>query len=341
VPGEEIDLQSKWCYACVISHLEGYARTPIVSASRKTTARPQARQPVAIAPQPAAYEPDPLGPLRGVVRRWPFVVAVTVLLLAAAVAAALAQKPTYTASADINVGRVDVRVQSLPGYVAGAQALASSYSRLATSDEIVMPLGRRLRLPPADVRSRLGASPVPEATMFRIYGSGESVEDAVRFTGAATDEIEALVKRTDSGEQEIADSLNAYRQQSRSAASLRLRIERLRDEQTAASSTSTSPTASPTPSAAARRRARDRLSDEIARLQVALDTAQLKMQVLGSRYQERGGELAATAGIQVISRPVTATSDRGRTLQRLLAIGLVAGLLLGAALALLVDRRRT
>jgi hypothetical protein len=314
-----------------------------VSASRKTTARPQrpAAQPVAIAPQPAAYEPDPLGPLRGVVRRWPIVAAVTAVLIAAAVAAALAQTPTYTASADINVGRVDVRVQSLPGYVAGAQALASSYSRLATSDDIVTPLARRLRLPAGDVRSRLGASPVPEATIFRVYGTGDSVEDAVRFTAAATDEIEAFVKRTDSGERAVAASLNAYREQSRAAATLRLRIERLRDEQSAATASTTSPTAPPTPSAAARRRAREQRSAEIARLQVALDTAQLKMQVLGGRYQERGSELAATAGIQVISRPVTAASDRGRTLQRLLAMGLVAGLLLGAGLALLVDRRRT
>src|SRR4051794_31680623 len=169
-----------------------------MSAPRKTSSRRPARDaaPAAIAPAPAmpdAARPDPLGPLRGVARRWPVVLAVAVLALAAAVAAGLAQTPTYTASADINVGRVDVRVQTLPGWVAGAQALAAAYSRVATSDELVTPLARRLRLPAADVRKRLSASPMPNATSFRIWGTGTTEQDAVRFTRDATAQMEALV----------------------------------------------------------------------------------------------------------------------------------------------------
>jgi hypothetical protein len=285
-----------------------------------------------LAPAPA---PDPLGPLRGVVRRWPVVLVTTVLLAAVAVAAALAQRPTYTASSDINVGRVDVRVQTLPGYVAGAQALAGAYSRVATSDRIVAGVARRLDLPAGEVRSRLGATPIPEATIFRIFGSGDSVDDAVRFTRAATAEMEAYVASTDDDQTTLTGVLSAYREQAGVAADLRLRIDRLREQLTPA------PTASPTATpASTARRARQRRTDEIARLQVALDTAELKMQSLGSRYSERGNELAATAGIQVINRPLSASSDRNRTLQRLVAVGLVAGVLLGAALAVLLDRRR-
>jgi hypothetical protein len=271
-----------------------------------------------------------------VVRAWPVVLVTTLLLVAAAVAAALAQRPTYTASADINVGRVDVRVQTLPGYVAGAQALAGAYSRVVTSDQIVAGVARRLRLPAGEVRSRLGATPIPEATIFRIFGSGGSVDDAVRFTRAATAEMEAYVASTGDDQTTLTGVLSAYREQARTAAGLRLRIERLREQSTPAPTAS--PTATPTSSAA--RRARQRRTDDIARLQVALDTAELKMQSLGSRYSERGNELAATAGIQVINRPLSASSDRNRTLQRLVAVGLVAGVLLGAALAVLFDRRR-
>jgi hypothetical protein len=305
-----------------------------MSAPRRTPARP-GTSPAALVPAPA---PDPLGPLRGVVRRWPVVVATTVVLVAAALAAGLVQSPTYTATSDINVGRVDVRVQTLPGYVAGAQALAGAYSRVATSDQIVTGLARRLRLPAGEVRSRLAATPIPEATIFRISGSGDSAADAVRFTRAATAEMEAYVASTDDDQSTLTDVLGDYREQSRAAADLRQRIDRLRALQTPTATPTVTATA--TPSASAKRRARERRADEIARLQVALDTAELKMQSLGSRYAERGNELAATAGIAVLNRPLSATSDRSRTLQRLVAVGLVAGVLLGAALALLYDRRR-
>src|SRR3954447_14695358 len=124
-------------------------------------------------------EPYALGPLHPVVRRWPIVVVTTAVLLAAALAVGFAQRPTYTAAADVNVGRVDVRVQTLPGYVAGAQALAGAYSPVVYSDAVVLPLARRLGISPAAVRARVGAAPIPDATMFRIYGHGDSAADAV------------------------------------------------------------------------------------------------------------------------------------------------------------------
>jgi uncharacterized protein involved in exopolysaccharide biosynthesis len=270
------------------------------------------------------------------------VVTVTLVTVAVAVAAGLAQAPTYTSSADINVGRVDVRVQTLPGYVAGAQALAAAYSRVATSDEVVNPLARRLGLSPAQVRLWLGATPVPNGTSFRIFGTGPSEREAVNLTRAAAAQMESYVKSTDDSKRTLDDVLGDYREQARTSAGLRQRIEDLRDiQQRTSPNASTNPSATPTPTSRASRRARQRRADEIARLQVALDTAQLKMQTLGGRYQERGNELAATAGIQIINQPVAATGDRRRTVERLAVIGLIAGVLLGAALALLVDRRRS
>jgi uncharacterized protein involved in exopolysaccharide biosynthesis len=303
-----------------------------MSAPRKTSARrPHSAERATLSPAPVPAQPDALGPLRAVVRRWPVVVLVTLVLLAVAAVVALTRTPTYLATADVNVGRVDVRVQALPGYVAGAQALATAYSRIVTSDEVVTPLTRQLRLPAAEVRTRLAASPVPGGTSFRIYGTGDSEPDAVRFARAATAQVQRYVAAHDNGDDTLSGVLHDYREQSRTAATLRLRIDRLKGQQSAAEA------ATPAPS----KRSVDRRQDEIARLQVALDTAELKMNTLGGRYAERGNELAATAGIEVITAPSYATDDRGQRLQRLLVIGLVAGLLLGSALALLADRRRT
>jgi uncharacterized protein involved in exopolysaccharide biosynthesis len=75
-------------------------------------------------------------------------------------------------------------------------------------------------------------------------------------------------------------------------------------------------------------------------LQVDLDTAELKEQTLRSQYEQRSAEVASTAGIQVISEPVQASSDKHRTVQRFLVVGLLAGLLVGSALAVLFDAAR-
>ncbi len=57
-------------------------------------------------------------------------------------------------------------------------------------------------------------------------------------------------------------------------------------------------------------------------------------------FRDRRVELASTAGIQVISRPALAGDDRRTVLQRLVAVGLVAGVLVGSALAMLLGARR-
>src|SRR4051794_28753135 len=73
-----------------------------------------------------ASRPHPLGPLRPAVIRWPIVVFFVVLFAAGAYYVSTSRSPTYTATSTINVGRTDVRVQALPGYVQGAQQLAGS-----------------------------------------------------------------------------------------------------------------------------------------------------------------------------------------------------------------------
>jgi uncharacterized protein involved in exopolysaccharide biosynthesis len=253
----------------------------------------------------------PLGPLRPVAARWWIVAIVTLLFAGGAVPAASRRAPTYTASTTINVGRVDVRVQALPGYVAGATSLAASYSRIATSDRIVVPLAQRLKLTPAAVRSRLSATQIPGAPMFTIYGSGADGRQAVAFTDAASRELRTYVRDSGDGTASVRQLLSDWREQARTAASLKRRIAALPEGSPSADS-----------------------------LQVDLDTAQLKEQTLRGQYEQRSAEVASTAGIEVISEPVQASSDAHRTLQRFLVVGLLAGLLVGSALAVLFDRVR-
>ena len=74
---------------------------------------------------------------------------------------------------------------------------------------------------------------------------------------------------------------------------------------------------------------------------VARQTADLQTQALGTQYQSRSTVTGETAGVELLKRAFTAESDRQKVLQQLVAIAIVAGLVVGAALALLLGRRAT
>ena len=264
---------------------------------------------------PPPQEPHPLGPLRPVVARWWLVLLVTLLFVAGAVFVGVSKRPTYTATASLNVGRTDVRVQALPGYVQGATSLAGSYSRIATSPQVEAPLARRLQIPVGEVHSRLTAVPVPNNPFFTLRGTGNSPQDAIAFTRAATRQMQAYVTATDTGRRRVDDLLSQFRSATRKAEGIQRQITRIKAQ---AIGTASSP--------------------ELSRLQTDYEAADLKASALKVQYQERSSELASTAGIQVISPAATAQSDRKRTVQRLGAVGLGAGLLVGSALALLAER---
>ena len=221
----------------------------------------------------------PSVPLRGVVRRWPVVLLVTIVLVAAAAGAALLQSPTYTASADVNVGRVDVRVQALPGYVAGAQALAAAYSRIVTSDEVIDPLARQLR-------SDAGRGARAIGRLARAGG-----DDLPRSTARGQRSgRRALHAGGDGADRGLRRRPRQRRRDARRHARAPTASRRGPRPRCASASTGCARPSEPTrgrdghraPPSARHARERDG-ADEIARLQVALDTAELKMQALGAR----------------------------------------------------------
>jgi uncharacterized protein involved in exopolysaccharide biosynthesis len=261
--------------------------------------------------------PHPLGPLRPVVSRWWLVLPVTLAFAAGGAYVGNDAQPTYSASSTINVGRTDVRVQALPGYAAGATSLAAAYARIVQSAEIEEPLARRLRLPVDEVHRRLSAVPVPSNPFFTISGTGRTADEAVRFTRAATREIQAYVKRSDRGDVSVDALLSRYRSVARRQAALQRRIDSLTADAVG----------SAVPASA-------------ARAQAQYDTLAIQAEALKQQYAERSAEVATTAGITVISPATTAESDRNKTIQRLVAVGLVAGLVVGSALALLLEGAR-
>jgi capsular polysaccharide biosynthesis protein len=285
-------------------------------------------------PRDRYADEHPLGPLRPIVRRWPLVLVVMLVCAAAGAAVGLKRSPTWSASSTVNVGRVDVRVQALPGYVAGAETLAAAYSRIADSQAIAGPAGRTLGMSPAHVASHVTATPVPGSPMFRIIGTGASQAQAIRITNVVTAEIKRYVTASNSGQDSVGSLLRRYERAVAASDRLRRTVTRLEAERSAAvgPTTTTAATAVTTTGAPSLVRIRS--------ARVRYQTEQLRAQTLAAQYQSRAEEVASTAGVQVIATPLTATSNRKSKLERLVAVGLVGGLVAGSLLALLLEATR-
>jgi hypothetical protein len=268
--------------------------------------------------------PDPLRLGAAILRYWWAVLLPAILLTGAGIAVGLQRAPTYSAKSELTIGRADLQTQSLPGFVQGATALAASYSRILESQQLVARVSRRTGQPASEVRERLTATALPDSPMFAIKGTGPSPRAATTLAKAATAEMVRYITSANSGSAEAASVLSRFRSASRQATDLQSRIDRLR--------------ALPSSPNTAVQQSRDRRVND---LRVQQSEAELQSDTLKALYQNARETNANAARIQVLSAPLTASSDRSSMTQRLAFVGLVGGSLVGVAFAAgLAARRR-
>jgi capsular polysaccharide biosynthesis protein len=247
-------------------------------------------------------------------RSWLLVLLCVLACVGAGAAISLLRSPVYKADSQLFVGSFDVRSVAIPGFVTASQQLADAYSRLAASDAVVVPVARQLGLTPAKVRERLSSSNVPGSPVVRITAEGASRRTAVELARAASNEtvnqVRVLTARTNEADQLLA----------------RFKIAAAKSQQADAR--------------AARLRAQGASQTTILAAQTDAETAKLGVQTLANLYGEARANSGGVAQAHVVNAAVTATSDRGAVLQQLALLGAVAGLVAGAALAVLRERRR-
>ncbi len=272
-----------------------------------------------------AAPPPPSGPSRAVglgtaLRRYPVLALLPVVVLAAAgITLGLRRAPTYTASTTINVGTPDIASQATPGYVQAEQTLASAYSREVQSQFVYNPVAKDLNLSRAEVASRLSSSAVPSSPTFTINATGPTKASAITLAATATKELQHYINVIDQGETSSAQLLNRYR-----AAALEAdRLSGISGKLTGQNSV--------LPGSVSATRRRD--------AKVAAQVAQLQANALGQQYTN-SSTMSRGATIQVLNPATAATSDRQTITERYGVIGVAAGLVLGAALALLVANIR-
>lgn len=286
-------------------------------------------EPSATNPQLAAVEPpddDSQGPssagsggsqfdLGGVVSAvtlFPLMVIICALLGAGVGTLVGYQKePVYTANANMLVGNLSIADPgAVPGAVEASQSLASVYARLIGANRVAQEV---LAATGGDPDTAVGASPIVDTPLIRVTAVSGSEAGAVNAANAAATSLSnyvadlkapgsdtrPIVKQYREAELAYAEELNAYNQ-------LEDRIG-----------------PSPTP-------------DEQRRLNEAnadLQALKLKRESLQILYQRGQNIQVSQPSLKVFERAGAASNDRGSTVQVTAAIGLLAGLALGAALA--------
>ena len=254
------------------------------------------------------------GPLESALRHWNLALPPVILLVAAGAAIGLTRDPTYESEARISVGRVDAPVYTLDDALIANASLARSYARILGAEPVVREAARDVGLSADDARDRLTASPLTGSTLILVEAEGDSESQAVGLANAAARRLIVYIERLNR-RQESTSLLNRFRRAGAALERARTRLRQLQQN----------------PNASA---------DALAQARVDLLTARTRAEATGLQYRNNEAGGLSTEGLLQMAVPaVDADSDKWSVLQRLMLLGLGAGLLLGLALALLRENR--
>lgn len=272
-------------------------------------------------PRPAhGNAPPSLPPLTlgGAMGRHPFLLVLpVVLLVGAAIGIGLNRAPTYTAETRLGVGRLDVPSQSIPGIVSANQSLAATYSRIVKAEGVLDPVAARVGLSPDEVDRALHASPIPDSPIIRIEATAKNAAQAMRMADLTGTVLIRYVEKVNQ-----AGDGDGLIQQYRDAASALAAAQLARDEAQRMESRSSS------------EETRQTLSEATADYEVA----NIRFTTLRDQISQDAQGQASTDTITTLNTASEAVSDYEPMLQRLVALGLIAGLAFGVVLALMRER---
>ena len=253
-----------------------------------------------------------LGLLESIRRSLLLAILPVILLVGGAVAYGLLRAPTYTSEARLNVGGLNLTLQSIDNYTAAVSQLAVAYSRAIDATDVVRPVAEQSGLSEVEVARRLSATPVQGSPVIRVRAESGDAEEARALADAGAGALTDYAVELNSGTDQSRPLLRRYRAASRDYRRARISAAQLKV---------TDP---------------DRRDAEVRE-----DMARLKQQVAGVLYQQSLAGQATTGLVQRLAPAAPATNDRWPVMQRLVAAALIAGLLIGVGLAVWRSNRIT
>ena len=259
--------------------------------------------------QAAEFEPIPrIGILQAARRHW-LLVLIPVLVLVPVVAVIAARRaPTYSAEARLVVGRLNLSTPgAISGFTQAAQDLAATYPLLINSDRVVNPVARMLQMSPAEVRSGVSATEVPTSSVIRVDAMAASARVAIRLANGVSDSLVAYLA-----------ALNRHDPDVVRASKLLQRYELAYEQAKAKVPTGNQPLT---------RAGQKRVADAA--------TAQVELNGVIQSYDSALQNQAGSPLLQPLSYAAGASSDRLPKLQLAVFGAVIAGLIIGLALATL------
>ena len=273
-------------------------------------------------PPQGSFDPTPWPTVGDALRRWwPLVVLAVLVFGGFGGYYAYSRKPVYQATSSLSVGLLNLTTQSVPGFAVGGEVVASGFSRSVQSDGVILPVARRLHVSPSEVRGRVSSSSIPSSPIFTITATGSSRGDAVALANAVSRSMVAYGRAHSGARGATTALLQRYRAAIQRLNKAKSRVATLR---ASGSQTSTGPGA----------------TGELARAKADVEAEQLRVDSIAQRYRTEAGVPPTTAVVQPLVNAQDASSDRKSRVKLYGAVGALAGLCLGTALAVLLTGRR-
>jgi capsular polysaccharide biosynthesis protein len=236
----------------------------------------------------------------------------------------LSRPRTYTASATLQVGQVNPNSPGFFSYVQSAAALATAFSRSINAEPVLATVQQKLKLTPATADTRLSAEPIPLSPVFRVIATGPTEAGAIQLANVAAGAIIVYESKTNSANPESSSLLHEY-----SVASLALERAAAKLAQLESLTRGHSPSKVVNASAFAVDKA-------------AVSTAQARLKAIDVAYTSAVTSQAPRSGlVSLLAGATSATSNRKSKVELYGFVGLLVGLLVGCAVAVIRERRRT
>ena len=257
----------------------------------------------------AEFEPLPrIGVLQAARRHWMLVLLPILLLVPVVAVVASKRTPTYSAEARLMVGQLNISTPgAIAGYAQAAQDLAATYPLLIDTDGVVKPVARRLHVSPDEVLASISATEVPSSSVIRVDAASKSPIDAVKLANAASNSLVGYIAAA-----------------GRRDPTLRRLLAQVQNAELAYQKAQSKVPASGAP-----------LTPEGQQLAVRAATARVQLDSIIQTYQAAVQNQTVSANLRTITYAAGASSDKGSKFQIAVFGALIAGLILGLALATL------
>jgi capsular polysaccharide biosynthesis protein len=261
-----------------------------------------------------------------------------VVLAGAGVAVGYKRKPTWSASSTLEVGaNINPNSPGFSSFVQSATSLATTFSREITATDVLNRIHNKTKLSPVAAAGRVTATPIPDGAAIKVIATGPTSSAAIKLANTAAS---ALVAH-ESGNNFSSAAPAIYRSYQAQASLLahdKARLQRLQNApaQSAVGSTSTTSSIGSTSTTSA-------ANPALVQAQADVSSAQARANALSTAYTQAivAQPSASTDLLTPLATAVTATSDRIHKIELLGFVGLAAGLLLGGAIAILREQRRS